>query len=121
MITLSTILIVLYPILLIIFMVTFIVAIVFNFNLGKKYRQPVAKKVHQLRLGKMLNALGIDINDYLYNERMIDIQNQIVRCEACNNIEECDEKLADDHLDASEIDFCNNERSLKEIMSKKTK
>jgi hypothetical protein len=93
-------------------------AIVFNVRAGEKYRKGLAEKVNQLRLGKMLKALGVDIDVYLNSERSLEIQQQIDRCAACGNTAECDDKLAGDALSPDSIDFCNNEESLREIAKK---
>lgn len=94
------------------------VAIVFNVRAGEKYRKGLAEKVNRLRLGKMLAALGVDINRYLSSERSVDIQQHIDRCNACVNTAECDEKLDSHDIDPEHIGFCNNEASLQEIVKK---
>lgn len=90
-------------------------AIIFNVKAGKRYRQGLAIKVDQLRLSKMLTALGIDINVYLHKERIVDIENQMKRCTECVNTDECDDKLANSAINADDIHFCNNEETLREI------
>jgi hypothetical protein len=82
---------------------------------GRKYRQALAKKVEQLRLNKMLIALGIDPNAYLHDEHITDIHKHMERCEACENIEECDEALSTNNVNPDEISYCNNEQSLQKI------
>jgi hypothetical protein len=94
------------------------VAIVFNVRAGEKYRQGLAEKVNRLRLGKMLAALGVDIDVYLNSERSLEIQQHIDRCAACGNTDECDDKLAKQDIDPDHIGFCNNEASLREIAKK---
>ena len=93
-------------------------AIVFNLNAGKKYRKSLANSVDQLRLSKMLTALGIDVDTYLHTERIVDIQQHMDRCSACDNMEKCDDELSRGVLDAADISFCNNEQSLQEIARK---
>jgi hypothetical protein len=93
-------------------------AIVFNLNAGKKYRKSLASGVDQLRLSKMLTALGIDVETYLHTERIVDIQQQMDLCSACDNIEKCDDQLSSGTIDAADIGFCNNEQSLQEIARK---
>lgn len=93
-------------------------AIVFNLNAGKKYRESLANSVDQLRLSKMLTALGIDVDSYLHSERIVDIQQHMDRCSACDNVEKCDDQLSTGQLDATDIGFCNNEQSLQEIARK---
>jgi hypothetical protein len=90
-------------------------AIIFNMKKGRKYRQALAQKIQQLRLNRMLTALGIDPNVYLHDEQITDIHKHMERCEACENTEQCDEALSTNKLNPTEIDFCNNEQSLQKI------
>ena len=100
------------------FMVFLASAIVFNLNAGKKYRKSLASSVDQLRLSKMLTALGIDVETYLHTERIVDIQQQMDLCSACENVDNCDDQLSSGTIDAANISFCNNEKSLQEITRK---
>jgi hypothetical protein len=116
--TLTIIALVLLTTMLVTFSVLLPVAIVFNVRAGEKYRQGLAEKVNRLRLGKMLAALGVDIDVYLNSERSLEIQQHIDRCAACGNTAECDDKLAKQDIDPDHIGFCNNEASLREIAKK---
>lgn len=91
------------------------IAIIFNMKRGRKFRQSLAKKVAQLRLNKMLIALGVDANAYIHNENVADIYKHMERCEACENTEECDDALEKDNINPDAIGFCNNEQSLQKI------
>lgn len=97
------------------FMVLLPVAIIFNTRAGMKYRQALAEQLEQLRLHKMLTALGIDTDSYLSSERVVAIREQMDRCNACGNTGECDTRLAEGAVDADSISYCNNEASLQEI------
>jgi hypothetical protein len=88
-----------------------------NVIVGMEFRKNLARQVHALRLNKMLTALGIDINSYLHKERIIDIEQQIDKCTTCDNTETCDDQLAKGTIQASNIDFCNNEKSLQQIVA----
>jgi hypothetical protein len=90
-----------------------------NVIVGMEFRKSLARKVEALRLNKMLTALGIDINSYLHSERVIDIEEQIDKCSACQNTEICDDQLAKGTVQASNIDYCNNEESLQHIVATK--
>ena len=116
--TITIIALVLLALMLVTFTVLLPVAIVFNVRAGEKYRQGLAEKVNRLRLGKMLAALGVDIDVYLSSERSLEIQQHIDRCAACDNTTECDDKLAGQSIDPDNIGFCNNEASLREIAKK---
>ena len=93
-------------------------AIVFNLNVGRKYRQTLARDIEKLRLSRMLAALGIEVTGYLHNERILDIQRQMGRCSDCERTAECDDRLARGEVDAADIGFCNNERSLQKILER---
>ena len=97
------------------FAILLMIAIVFNFKAGLKYRRTLAEQLNNFRLAKMLAALGIDIDEYLSTERVVDIHAQMTRCGACENVDECDEKLAGGGISADTIGFCNNEQSLQKL------
>ncbi len=101
--------------LLVIFTVLLPVAIVFNTRAGMKYRQGIAEQLQRLRLGKMLTALCIDRDSYLSRERVVDIREQMQRCNSCDNTVECDTRLAEGAVDTDTIGYCNNEASLQKI------
>ena len=101
------------------FSVSLFLAIIFNVKAGAKYREPLAKKLHALRLNKMLSALGISTFEYLHTESVVTINEQMDRCTECSNTGECDDNLSDNSVNINEINFCNNESSLKDMLSKK--
>ena len=88
-----------------------------NVIVGMEFRKNLARQVNALRLNKMLTALGIDINSYLHKERIIDIEQQIDKCAACENTQTCDDQLGKGNIQASNIDYCNNEKSLQQIVA----
>lgn len=90
-----------------------------NVIVGMEFRKKLAQKVEALRLGRMLSALGIDTRSYLHSERVLDIEEHIDRCAACQNTETCDDQLSTGAVQAGKIDYCNNEASLQQIVSKK--
>jgi len=90
-------------------------AIVFNVRAGMAYRERLAGKIEKMRLGKMLAALGVDIDAYISNERGVDIHDHVVRCNQCTNTNECDERISQGNINADDIAFCNNEQSLHQL------
>ena len=111
----SVLAIVLLGLLLLVFTVLLPLSVVFNTRSGMNYRRVLARKLDKLRLGKMLKALGIDMNRYLSTEYVANIHKQMDRCTACANTEECDTRLAEGDVTAEQIDFCNNEESLQKL------
>ena len=99
------------------FAVLLMVAIIFNFRTGLKYRKALAEQLNNFRLANMLTALGIDIDEYLSTERVVDIHTHMTRCGACENTGECDDRLAQGRISPGEIGFCNNEQSLQQFAS----
>ena len=97
------------------FVIWLSVAIVFSTRSGMKYRRALAEQLDQLRLGKMLAALGMDTDSYLSRERAVDIHKHMERCAACANTEECDTRLDEGPMDIASISYCNNEASLQKI------
>jgi len=98
-----------------VFSIMLVAAIVFNLKAGRRYRQSLATRMQQLRLHRMLSALGIDVNSYLHSQRTVDIKKHMESCSACENTGTCDERLAQGEIKVSDIDFCNNERALQDI------
>lgn len=107
-------------ILTVVFILFLFVAIIYNLKAGEHYRHSLAAKLDSLRLVKMLGALGVDANAYLHGERIVDIHKQMERCSECENAVQCDEKLANNKISADDIDFCNNEKNLQDIVNKQT-
>ena len=95
------------------------ITIIYNVKVGARYRESLANKFQSLRLNKMLLALGIDTYEYLHKENVVTIHEQMDRCSECGTTDECDDSLANNAVDAGNIDFCNNESSLKDMLSKK--
>lgn len=97
------------------FAILLMIAVVFNFKAGIRYRKALAQQLENFRLANMLTALGIDIDEYLSTERVVDIHNHMARCGACGNVDECDDRLAEGRINPGDIEFCNNEQSLQKL------
>ena len=97
------------------FIILLSTAIVFNTRAGMKYRTTLAARLEQLRLGKMLAALGIDTDSYLSRQRAVDIHQHMQRCTSCTSTQECDSRLTDENVDTETIDYCNNGASLRKL------
>lgn len=79
---------------------------------GRKFHHSLEQQFNQLRLGNMLTAVGINKTDYIYQTNVNVIKQQMNSCSACDNTVECDEKLANEDIKITEIEFCNNEAEL---------
>lgn len=102
-----------------IFAILLPLAIICNVKIGAKYRKPLAQKLQSLRLNKMLVAVGIDNDEYLHKESIVNIHGQMSRCSECTSTDDCDDTLSGDNIDITKIGFCNNESSLKDMLAKK--
>ncbi|MCW8963428.1 MAG: DUF6455 family protein [Gammaproteobacteria bacterium] len=107
-----------YSILFVAMVVIILTTIIFNIKAGVKYRKNIARQLDQLRMSKMLRALGIDTTQYLHQERISEINMQMNRCNECQNTDQCDEDMATGNIDPGNISYCNNEESLKAIAEK---
>jgi len=94
-------------------------AIIFNFKIGRKYREKLAQRLNSLRIHKMLAALGIDSAEYLHKEQVHEINSHLSRCASCDNTEKCDEELEAGKVEVGNISYCNNEESLQKILTEK--
>ena len=90
-----------------------------NVIVGMEFRKRLARQVHALRLNRMLEALGINVKSYLHSERVVDIEEHIDKCSACQNTATCDDQLANGTVSADSIDYCNNEVTLQTIVARK--
>ena len=89
--------------------------IMINLVNGRKYHHNLEQEFTKLRLSNMLTALGISKTDYIYQNSVSDIKQQMQNCSDCSNTDACDDKLTGTQLDVSDIEFCNNEADLKEL------
>lgn len=86
-----------------------------NVRQGKVFRQKLAQRIGDLRMHKMLRALGIDQSSYLHARPAAEIKQSVKRCEECANTDECDNGLDNGTLQTHEIGFCANQEVLHEV------
>lgn len=92
-------------------------AIIRNYRIGRLFRRKLADFiVNHMRLGRMLNTLGIDKNRYLHDAQVTDIERHMRHCRQCDSVDECDDFLtvasnADGALDPAKP-FCPNRDAL---------
>jgi hypothetical protein len=89
-------------------------AIAANFRTGREFRARLAQRLQGMRMHRMAKALGIDVEQCLHGENVVRIEQNMRRCEACDELEACDEKLAKGELSVEEIGFCPNRECLAE-------
>jgi hypothetical protein len=82
-----------------------------NQKIGRRFRARLAKRVEELRLGKMAKAMGIDKNVYLHKQSVVDIEREIRQCMDCTQKDTCDDRLARNDI-PDHPQFCPNEAAL---------
>lgn len=99
--------------------VRMLLAIGTNFAAGRAVRAGLRHRVTRLRLGRMLARRGIDVNTYLHEMPMTDLEGQIRACENCEQTTACNHTLAKGGRDApSDLGFCPNDIPLTEYKAK---
>ncbi len=60
---------------------------------GETFYQKLTDRIGQLRMHKMLQALGINEKEYTRSNQVNEIEMHINRCRDCGNTEQCDAEL----------------------------
>ena len=103
--------------LLVVFLMRLSYTIMINLVNGRKFHHSLMQEFDNLRLSKMLTAVGINKTGYIYQTNVNEIKQHMKSCESCDNTDACDDKLSKPEIDVNEISFCNNEAQLKEILT----
>jgi Family of unknown function (DUF6455) len=85
-------------------------AIFGNFHTGRQFRRALVERAQRLRLMRMLQRRGIDPQEYLHHDSIINIEKQLRACEACDTTKACDSAIASRSGDV-ELSFCANDGS----------
>ena len=78
-----------------------------NMKTGVAFRRALGRRLHGLRMDRMLDHLGVNRGEYLHTRSVLDIEQHLRRCDACVNTEACDDVL-DNGTPAKDYDFCDN-------------
>ena len=89
-----------------------------NVRIGQSFHDSLISEISHMRMGKMMDALGISKTKYIHQESVLDINHQIDNCKACDNTIECDEKIASNDIVVENIHFCDNEESMVNLVFK---
>jgi hypothetical protein len=87
------------------------VAILGDFQTGRQFRRALTERVRRLRLQRMLERRGIDADEYLHHQPIVDIEKRIRACESCDSTQQCDIALAS-RKDETDLSFCANDEAL---------
>ena len=102
---------------------TYFIAMMFfrirgNVTTGLRYREAIAAELERLRMAKMLSVLGINLDQYTHQNRVLDIRQQMANCAACPNTGTCDEQIAHGTVDIDNMDYCENADVMKTMVER---
>lgn len=89
-------------------------AILANFHTGRQFRQALVGRVKRLRLHRMIERRGIDTEEYLHRQPIVEIEKHIRACEGCGSTAVCDQALKSPAGQA-DLSFCQNDAAFNAI------
>lgn len=105
-----------FSVLSIAFVVLLVLAITRNLQIGRRYREGIARQLSKLRLARMLGIHHIDPDAYIHGQPILGIRDQMKRCAGCASTDACDKLLDEGIGDQSE--FCENDEALRQVRDK---
>ena len=78
---------------------------------GETFYQNLIDRIEQLRMHKMLQALGIDEKEYTHSNQVNEIEMHMNRCRECSNTEQCDSELESGEIKHAD-QYCPNNEDL---------
>lgn len=84
----------------------FVYVISKNMQQGRIFRRKLALSLQQLRMCKIIHALGLDFDVYLHTSTVQNINHNMSQCKNCSSTQACDEKLSQQSIELKEIEFC---------------
>ena len=100
------------------YVIVLIMRIRTNVLTGQSFHDSLMSQISNIRMGKMMDALGINKEKYIHQESVLDITHHIDTCTACNKTVRCDEQLDSNDIEVENISFCENENSMVELVFK---
>jgi hypothetical protein len=92
-------------------------AIVRNMRQGEQCRLDLAARLDKLRLGRALDAFGVEREHYLHSERVVDIEHHLRNCVSCEAVNRCDRCLSTADCGRA-FEFCPNYPALVAVLSR---
>ncbi len=92
------------------------VAIFRSMQRGPRFRAALAKRLGELRLPRMLGALGIQHDRYLAQHRVVDVETHMKNCRQCDETRRCDADLDRGRL-TDDGAYCPNRRHFARVES----
>ena len=78
---------------------------------GDTFYQNLLERIKQLRMHKMLQALGVDEKEYTRGNQVNEIEMHMNRCQECGNTEQCDAELKIGEIKHAD-QYCPNNEDL---------
>ena len=78
---------------------------------GETFYRNLTDRIKQLRMHRMLQALGVGEKEYALAHPVSDIEMHMDRCRQCSNTEQCDSELATGEVKQAE-EYCPNNKDL---------
>lgn len=88
-----------------------------NFRTGQRLRKGFAQRVRMLRLRRMLERRKINVEAYLHDAMIHDIDRHIRICEGCEKLKECDASLNAVGKKETDLSFCPNDADFVKLKS----
>jgi hypothetical protein len=84
-----------------------------NHKTADQYYQGMYDNVEQERLGQLLKAEGVNLEQYIRSNNSIDVFKAIKRCSNCQHHNNCDSHLATEQKGIPE--YCENQQSIERV------
>ena len=81
-------------------------AIIGNFQTGQAVRLTLAGRIGRMRYGRMLAMRRVNLNEFLHQRPLTEIEAGMRRCRACPATTECDRTLAPGVTSEQAPEFC---------------
>ncbi|RKZ36652.1 MAG: hypothetical protein DRQ37_03655 [Gammaproteobacteria bacterium] len=89
-------------------------AIFTNIEVSGRFHQRLAEQIRALRLGRALGLFDVEHKRYLHGQRAVDIETQIDKCKACQDLNRCDQVLDGDGT-REDFHFCPNHQAFENL------
>jgi Family of unknown function (DUF6455) len=109
--TIETLIIVFFILLTIVIIIGLFRSITKSSRQGENFYQNLLERIKQLRMHKMLQALGVDEKEYTRGNPVIEIEMHMNRCQECGNTEQCDSELESGEIKHAD-QYCPNNEDL---------
>ena len=109
--TVETLIIVFFILLSIIIIIGLFRSITKSSQQGDIFYQNLLDRIKQLRMHKMMQALGVDEKEYTRGNQVNEIKMHMNRCQECANTEQCDSELESGEIKRAD-QYCPNNEDL---------